>query len=405
MLTLFTALEMLGFSFDTQQPLVEYLFLGNYLCEQQLDKAVNYLSAVKPFQHNSHPIDSAIIKQLLQQCLLSAKTTHGFNPRIFLDNLAAQDYFALDDIIDLFTFLQQTAYARHFGAERDTLCNQPWMIQNANELLVLANQLGVKESIGVNKLHYCGVGIMGSVSHSCGITLEFFCKHVLQAKLQQQFSYDKAWVLTGQRELSLGLDTLEDIYKVAQYFAKDLKFVKRRVGDFVREFAEGITEAMFIDFLMTTLCPAAKIKILESLCEPGHWRGTGWQSAQDIAKIVVKKIQRQELMPDLQHDCFYFLVVAAQPAILRLAMQVERAFTMEIRKHNLSINLKVIAAGPGLQEDMLANIKESNVLARVNSELAALAAERYYHARIKLHDLGYRNLRDSKAIMFATREN
>lgn len=400
-----TYLEMMSDSLTTTDMVAAffaYLNLGGYLSDLQIEQAVDALAAAKLFQCNTQIIANTIVKQDLKNSCALARTAAGFDAKIFLDNFACQEYFALDDVIDLITFLQQTAFARHFGAERDTLQTQPWMLQNANAFVTLAEKLGVINNIESPWLHYCGIGIMGSVSLNCRRNFDFFLKHIYPAKLQHQLSYDAVWGLTGQRELSLGLDAYEDIVAVAAHNQKPLHLVKKIVGNFEREFAHAITEPMLINYLWSQLCPQVPMHILESGIQPEHWRATGQQSANDIAALVVHKILQQELKPDLTHDCYYFLVIAVQPAILRMVMQIERALAVELRKHHLTLNIKVLGCGPGIEIGAVANTPD-NILARINSELAALMAERYYNARLKLHEHGFKNLRSPKSIMFATR--
>jgi hypothetical protein len=139
--------------------LFTYLNMGNYLAENLIEKAVKYLSASKPFAY-----ENEIVLADLREALRLAKTNGKFNADIFIAQFAKEDYFTANDIIDLLTFLQQTAFDRQFGVERDCLPPKHWITANQKEFFQLARQLDIISEKSPRQNSYAAVAIMGGSS-------------------------------------------------------------------------------------------------------------------------------------------------------------------------------------------------------------------------------------------------
>jgi hypothetical protein len=371
--------------------LFSYLDLAGYLSNDLFDKAVMYLSSDIAFS-----VRDEQVKFDLKQASSMARKSGKFEPLIFCENMAKLDYLTVPDIIDLITFLQQTAFDRQFGEERDRLRGKPWMEEKSDEFTKLANSLGVTSPLPPNFQHYCGVGIMGAASVRANERINYFYELNKTAD-ERKLSFDSIWALTGNRELSKGLDDPAVVEAVAKFYNKPLQYVKKVVGKDSREFADGITETMMVKYLIQAKLSSVKIEMIDSDIQREHWRATTQQSAVDIAQLIVDSFEKKQI-PASSNDIYYFMIIAEQPYAGRMAKQVQRAFDAELKKRNYASTFHVEGCGLGVVNCSL------DTLTRLNSELAALAAERFNDARIKL-SCHHVHLRDPKIILFSSRDD
>jgi len=369
--------------------LFTYLNMAGYLSESLLKKAVEYLAASKPFT-----CDNEIVLADLKKVCESSNRNGQFDAEYFLSHFAKQEYFSVEDIIDLIVFLQQTAFDRQYGVERDRLQVKPWMEEHNLEFKENAIKLGIITPLPALKDQYPAAGIMGAGSVRVKKRLEYF--------RDLKIGCDLVWALSGNRELSKGLDEEQVMEKIAEFGGKPVNYIKKKVGVDAREFLDGITETMMVNYLIQTICPNKKIGIVDSTIESGHWRATSAQSAADIVPIIINKIQSQEIK-NVKDGRYYFLIIAEQPYAGRMSKQVQREFNKEIKKRSLEgkIFIEVEGCGPGITEQELLN---SQVLTRLNSELGALMGERFNDARYILQQRSDLKLRDPNIIMFSKRD-
>ena len=369
------------------EALFTYLDLAGYLSPELLEKAVTYLYAARPF---ACPSDIAI--KDLKQTVEIAHREGSFNIAWFLDNFCKEDYFQVDDIIDLIAFLQQTAFDRKFGVERDRLQAKPWLEESKATFQALAATLGITSPLPPAHASYCGTGIMGAASPRVATRIQYF--NTLKTHCGD------LWALSGNRELSEGLDKEPVMSEVALAVGKPVNFVKKGAGAAERTFLDGVTETMMVNYLLQTLCPGKPIALVDSAVEEGHWRATTAQGAKDIARILIQKIQTEQM--ELEKDGNYrFMIIAEQPYAGRMARQVQRAFNAEIQSKGLSLRVSVEGVGPGIPQKELDDI---GVLNRVNSELGSLMAERFNDARLQLQQDKSLALRDPKILLFSERD-
>lgn len=367
-----------------------YLNLAGYLSDASLEKAVDYLAIVKPFA-----VDARIVKESLKNAAALARQSGQFNPEIFCDHFASEQYFEVTDILDLLAYLQQTAFDRQFGEERDKLRGKSWMEDQAKEFVTLSRSLGVISPLPPPAKHYCGIGIMGAASTRAAERVSYFAK----LKEEKTVSFDIVWALTGNRELSKGLDEPAVVDAVAKYAGKKVEYKEKTVGKDKRVFADGITETMMMNHLIELKCPDDAIQTVNSEKEKGHWRATTQQNAMDIAPVVLDAIKQDRIKMNPDDKAYHFMVVAEQPYAGRMARQVSRAFLAEMKKRNYFVPLVIEGCGYGVTSTS----KDS--LTRINSELAALGAERFTDARARLQSKENVVLRDAKIVMFTTRDD
>jgi hypothetical protein len=366
--------------------LFTYLNMGNYLAENLMEKAVKYLSASKPFAY-----ENDIVLADLKRALRSAKTNEKFNADIFIAEFAKESYFTANDIIDLLTFLQQTAFDRQFGVERDALPPKHWIKANQKEFYQLARQLDIISEKAPRKDYYAAVAIMGAASSRVKTRLDYF--------LNLNVEYGHVWALSGKRELSKGLDEDDVMIKVAESVGKPANFVEKQNGSVSRVFLDGVTETMLVNYMINK-DRAQKINVVDSEVQADHWRATTEQGAVDVAKLLLNKIQANEVK-HAEDGRYHFFIIAEQPYPVRMAKQVQREFDKEIKRRNLEekIVVEVEGCGSGLQEEKAAG----DELLRVDSELGALIAERFYDARLALAQSTH-DFRDPGIILFSSRD-
>jgi len=353
-----------------------------YFSAGSLTKAVDYLAAEKPFSCSK----AIVTEDLIGVCeeALSNKTT-PFDWFYFSENFCKEDYFQVDDIIDLIVFLNQTAFDRQFGVERNQLSINPFIAQHSDEFQKLAKILGVMTPLPPVQSSYYGTGIMGASSRSVECRIDYF--NLLKVDC------GTVWALSGYRKLSEDLDEERVMKAVAQ---------KQKVQD--------ITEVMMVNFLLEEKCKNKPIMLINSAVEQGHWRTTTEESARDIAKILLKKIQeeiqKEVVKPEKNTPPYpyHMMIIAEQPYSGRMQRQVQRVFNEEIQAQGLALRIVITVegVGPGLEGKEGVDVKR---LTRVNSELAALMAERFKDARIQYQteNLSVR-LRDPKIIMYVSRD-
>jgi hypothetical protein len=365
--------------------LFTYFDIAGYFSEDLLEKAITYLAVAKPFACDNNKVlpDLKLAYQLSYQ-------TGYFNLDYFLDHFAVQSYFKVEDIIDLITFLQQTAFDRASGFERDRLSAKSWMITKHKEFIHCATQLGVVTTVPPLSDTYYAAAIMGANTIHIQKRIHFFKKLVVKSNY--------VLALTGDRPLTKGLDEESDIEELANYFNQPICYVKQQIGKDTREFFKSITEDMMLNYYLHKIMPYTPVHIITSLTEPGHWRTTSAQSAADVAPFIIEKIQQENDMQDL----YKFLVVVEQPHVDRVVKQIQREFNLILERKELKNKFKILVegCGQGLTSDEL---KNDNTLATINSELAALMAERYTDARRYLNKTNV-ELRNSDFIIFNKRD-
>lgn len=362
-----TALNLLDFKTkESAYALFNYLHIAGYLSADAIDKAVNYLNAEMPFSAN---ID--IVKENLKSAYQLANQSNQFNVEVFCRNFAQQDYLSPVDIIDILTFLQQTAFDRNFGIERDKLQAKPWMEEKQEEFILYADQLDIVKACNPSYKHYCFIAVAGAASRRVIQRIEDYQSY------NNTVTTDSLWALSGARELSKGLDEENVMEEMAEALEVPFEFITKGTGDAARDYLNGVTETMMVNYLLRKSCPQKNFEIVDSDVEVGHWRATAAQSGKDIAVKILDKIKNDQLTKS--EDGFYHgMIIAEQPYSHRFERQVQREIDKEIKFRNLDISVKIEGCGRGI------SVANKDVLTRMNSELGSSMAERCIDARAKL---------------------
>jgi hypothetical protein len=360
-----TALNLLDFKTkESVQALFNYLHIAGYLSDEAVDKAVSYLSAATPFG-----ADANTVKENLKTAYKLANHSGQFDSEIFCANFAKEAYFSVTDIIDLITFLQQTAFDREFGIERDKLLARPWMEERADSFMQYADRLGIVKACEPSYKRYCGIFVAGAATARVLSRIEDYKTY--------KVTNDSLWALSGARELSKGLDEENVMTEIAEAVNVPVKYVTKGEGKAAREFLAGVTETMMVNYLLRKMCPDEKFEIVNSAVQAGHWRATNSQNAKDIAVKILDGIERGELTKS-EDGNYHTMIIAEQPYTHRMERQVQREFDNEIKRRNLKFPVKVEGCGRGITQ------VNKDTLTRMNSELGASMAERCTDARAKL---------------------
>lgn len=368
------------------------LYIAGYLDEPLIKKAVDYLSIAKPFS-----CDNKTLITDLKKTVDASKYNNEFNAELFFTQFAKLSYLEVDDIIDIIVFLQQTAFDRQHGVERDRLQVKSWMEESKEKVKECATNLGVVTPLPPMEKQYAVVGIMGASSRRVKTRLQYFSNLTIDC--------DFVLALAGNRELSKGLDEEDVMEKLAATLNKPLNYITKPIGKDKRDFLDGITETMLVNYLINEICPSRKMLLIDSPIEQGHWRVTTAQNIKDIAPLIIDKIQAKELTP--AHDGrYHVLIIAEQPYSTRMAKQIQREFNRVIEEKKLknTITIVVEGCGSGISNE---NILQPQTITSLSSELGALMAERFSDARLALQARpgpGL-SLRDADLIMFAKRDD
>lgn len=390
--TLQQALKWLDFDNEEQAyQFFVYLNDAGYLSDELIEKACLYLEAEQPFLGNV----AGIVTHLKEaRELISDKEQ-------FLTHFGAQ--CSAIDIVDLLVFVQQTAFDRTFGIERNLLTAKPWMEDQVtcSNFMTLQQSLGLVEEQIPNQDHYYAIGIMGaSYLRAESRTLYF--------RDQLRVAFDAVFAVTGQRDLSKGLDREENIQKVAAALGIEPTYVSENKQEVTKE----ISETQMVRYLIQTLCPdhADKMEVIDSTPGEWHWRADTTQNAKDFAWTLMQKIQNSE--PPSRSHCYPILLIVEQPYSNRMAKQVRRALQEAVQAYNektgLALCFSVEAVGKGLPcyEALSDELKMKHVT-QCNSDFAAWIGECYKDARVFMASHANtegRALRHPNSVMFSTRD-
>lgn len=380
---------------ETAVSFFRYLNFAGYLDDALMDKAGLYLHTEKAFVgFDTHAAEN-IATQVKEACRNIA------DPTLFLNTFLTD--FAATDIVDLIVFLQQTAFDRNFAQERNLLTAQAWMAEETNrhQFMALQRRIGLVEEQPPLQSHYHAVGIMGASYHRVRSRISYF-------KAFADLGFDAVFAVTGQRDLSKGLDGEANIQNIATQLAIELHYVHENG----QEVSKQINETQMVKFQIESLCPehAGKIGIIDSSAGEWHWRADTTQSAKDFAWTLLQGIQQSVTRPT--DHMYRILLVVEQPYANRMTKQVQRALDEVAQAHNAatqdSICFLVEASGKGIPyEEALSETEKTRYVTQSNSDFAAWIAECYKDARVLMVQSGYTtaaNLRHPNSLMYSSRE-
>jgi hypothetical protein len=348
---------------DTAQRFLNYLHFADYLSPELIEKAARYLHTEKEFEQFENQSAEDISDKLKADC------ANFTNLETFLAD------FSPRDIVDLLVFLQQTAFDRNFGQERNELASKPWMDdeEKRDQFIDLQNCVGLVAEQKPTHEHYHAVGIMGASCPRVTTRINYFNQHVADS-----IAFKQVFAITGTRELKEGLDGQAIITTLNEQGLK-------------------ANETQMVEYLIKSLCPDNTMGIIDSSPGEWHWRADTAQNAKDFAYTMIKDVQPGTTYP--------ILLVVEQPYGPRMVMQVQRALNEAAQKYNEQhneqhgepIHFTVEFAGNGID---VRNVT-SDTVKQSNSDFAAWLGECYKDARSL--QLG-QALRDPNSLMYSSRD-
>lgn len=403
---------------DQAHALIDRLNIMGYLNEGLLGQAIDDLSLSKPFTaQEEQVVPNDTVKKDIFSALTKAKAADDKFVEVFLNEFAAEDYFKVTDILEIISYLYQTAYNREYGQERSQhriAPGQPWMSQASvvKQFLHYADYLGLIAPIPPKTGHYCGIAIMGAASVRVIARLDYFLKYI---KTDKAITYDHLFALTGYRRLSKDLDKEADVEEIVKKEGGALEYSEELVGTTKRQFAkvrtaEGakdLLEVNLVNFLIQKKVPEekSKIKVINSEKLAGNIRATTEDNAREIADLLVQSIKGKDKAITSSGDgVYHFMIVAEQPHLQRMLYQIQRAFNQQLEDVE---GVHVIASGCG--EGMSGpDYSSAESLAKyvpqlfnIASEMAAAQFERFSDVRKKYPSWEWR---DTSHIIFNQRK-
>lgn len=380
------ALSWLGIKEATVPLFFNYLRVAGYLDETLIRKAVQYLNTEKVFDGMESSSVENIVASLVEA---SQKDTVNF-----LDTFASQ--LSPVDIVDLIIFLQQTAFDRNFGKERNLLTAKPWMEvpENQKNFMELQNHIGLVQEQLPQQQHYHAIGIMGASYSRVINRIRYFKDLVVDC--------DSVFAITGQRYLSKGLDGEKNIDELAKAFSLELHYVNENGQEITKE----TNETRMVMHLINTECSSYTIDIVDSAPGGWHWRTDTTQNAKDFAWTMMQRIQASDVRP--LDGIYAVLLVVEQPYSNRMKKQVQRALNEAAQAHNIRYtdNIRFIVEASGRGLPLMTTLDEPSKIRYItqsNSDFAAWMGECYKDARLLIQQ-NHANLRAPDSLMYSTRE-
>lgn len=371
-----------------------YLHDAGYLSDNLIDKAVLYLHRHKAFDGFAH----ACAEELASR--LKAAFANIAEPSLFFDAFPRD--FSPADLVDFLMFLQQTAFDRKFGEERNQLNAKPWMNDESKRqaFLHLLSGFQLTDEQKPQADHYSAVAIMGASYPRVLSRINYF-------KTLPPVHSDLIYYVTGERYLSKGLDGEERILEVAaDRGISNPQFLTTEQGQVI---CKEVTETHMVQYLIKTHCSEylEKIDMVDSDRGAHHWRADTKQNAKDFAAMMMERIQSAEISKPAD-DIYRIVLVVEQPYANRMAKEVQRAFNAAAAEYNLhhpeKIEFRIEATGKGLAySESLAEADKIRLVTQCNSDFAAYFGVTYPDAQALMAESGF-TLRDPKSLMFSSRD-
>lgn len=383
---------------DQAAALFSVFHVAGFLDQASLAQAVHCLAVDRPFAQ-----PPSVVFQDLCYAVALATDEGNFNSQVFLENFCNQDYLSVTDCVEIISFLQQTAFDRKFGEERDQLEAKPWMETHWQDFFAWSETLGLVAQ-QTSEAHCDAIAIMGAASFRLSERIQTFIDLADERK-----NAAEVYLLTSsRREVSLGLDEEHIIRATADFFEIDFlepPFIDKPVSPnskTTRQYPntnEPITEKMMAEYLIWTLTGKDirnNMQVSDAAVPEDHWRGNTASSAEDFANKFHQKFAHSS-----EIDGLTVMVIAEQPFTARMARQVQRELNKQFDASPIAIN--VIGEGKSLPSQVALSEMEINdvvaIAKRVHSSMAANMAERYNDCRQKLT-----NPRDPNSFMFSKRK-
>lgn len=380
---------------------IDCLEVRGYFNEQLIGEAVDTLALSKPFKkEGGEIIPTAKVKEDLFGALTQARAAGENFIKVFLERFAAEDYFTVLDILDILTYLHQTAFNREYREERDKFSSaQPenWMQQkaSANRFMTRAEEGGFVLPNPPTKADFYVIGVMGAASERFSSRVVYLRDEVLKDK---EVTYDNLAALTGYRKLSKPLDNPDHIQAVADGKSGISGTEVIYEEESGRNFAKGLFEEDMVRFFLKKTFPEEskreKIWVFYSQKQEQNTRATTEDSAADLAAHIKSKIQEGSFKT--KEGACKLMIVAEKPYLPRMTFQIQSELNgMLASIPDCSVTVEVIGCGKGISTPY-----NPQILFNVSSEMAVEQYCRYTAVRKTFTQ----ELRDLNFIGYAKRK-
>ncbi|MBN8828522.1 MAG: hypothetical protein J0H68_07430 [Sphingobacteriia bacterium] len=336
------------------------------------EKAKTIYFKLEPYLNNTINIDNVLTK---------------------IEELSIQNTLTEQDILALILYLSQTAFNRESGMERAQLQVLPkWMEGSNKEYFIQA----FKELNIINELKtdIKKVDIIAILGATAGSMVEFikYTKSIIAPNIK----FDTLYFLTGQRELTVGLDSDLFILELASFlnlpYNKDMPFIEKgNPKKIVLNSPKTLTETDAANYLLKRDAKElfSKIRVIDSKQNENGARPTTVSNAQDFYNDLLA-------LGKFKAKTCKVILLGRQPYISRQVVNFNNVLTQKSLESNIELKIEIYPAGDK------AKLENSELLS-IFSETAILMNEHYNKAVIekKVERLP---LEQSKVIMFNTRK-
>jgi hypothetical protein len=383
-----------------QSACVDNLYLAGYLGRENIWTVLHQMGG--PFGENAlSPAEAfAAIDPILDAAGAYQDNPEEFFADDIISKLLDDGNFDNEDAVDLVTYLQQTAFGRAVGQERNELQNQSWMETHKDRFMQNAEALGVINETRPERQNFDYSFLMGAARLRAQTRTQD-----LKNQAEDGLEPGVVKVLAGQRELNAELDGLgpeaevkkqDGITYIFNLAAKhDIQpnpqqaFIERNGRTFFN-YADNqqqrVTETLMMNDQVETILGDTDIEyILVDTQSDENGRPTTKTTSDDALKSII------EGLGETPQQDIHVLVQSNQPYVERQRLVVERSFRDLKEEFGLD-GVNFVFHGTG----------EANELGAVgvNSALGALSGERY--SALTRDDDGRK--RDASSLMFQTRE-
>lgn len=357
--TLRTALNALGFPEENQhKALIENLYISGILTPQNLWESVTMLGMFA----NKPKVFSLIVSVLNHAGAFQNNLDH-FDVEYILNNLFTEAEFDQQDIYDFILYWGQFAFARKPLQERNDIKRQSWMENEDLRTRYIGNCriLGLVDPIFPDNIALDETWVMGASYPTTKDRLKYLADRIDEDNLQP----GKIRLLSGKRELSVGLDTEDGIITLAKKlnikYNKKSPFVQRADGKTYLNYSISETRRLYESDMMqdqaAQILNQGGVELIDSEVVLGKGRPDTVITAVDAANALIYRIQHGDLRGKKEIN---ILICSNQPYIERQYLAAKRVVEELLRKNKINVTVNVHRSGYGMSDEVCH--KKINVL-------------------------------------------
>lgn len=327
----------------------------------------------------------------LSKAIIAAKADQDdpekFKPDVLLENLFKSEIFDRQDVEDVLVYLAQSAFGRNTNQERNELARQAWQALHKERYIENARKMGMIEAATYkDSPSFDEAWIQGAA--------RFRTTTRVQSLRDSSVKYDKARMLTGERELWVEIDKMpaarseteagkiaaeaisiaeaklfmlklakENGVKVCGFEERVVAGSKRTYPKYEAGETRKLTETMMAKKVYQDVFGRSleEDEIIDSAAQGSTLRPDTYKTALDATRgLLVERCKTSEAPVKV-------LVVSNQPYVDRQVLTNKRAVQESIKKEGIASDAAVDFAGFGEKCEV--------GVAAVHSEFGALVGE------------------------------